>query len=282
MALRKLPRIEAFAPTFPVDWEPPTETARLWHPVRAAHEDERSINIYGYIGEDPFSESGGVTERLISAALRRMGKGPVTLNINSRGGDFFAGVNIYNQLREHDGEVTARVLGLAASAASVIAMASDTLQIGKSAFIMIHNSHGLVMGNANDMREAANTFGKFDAAMAGVYSDRTGIARNKIADFMDAETFFSGAEAVENGFADELLASDQIAESKEPSAMAALRRLDVELAQKGMPRAERRALLSKVNGGTPGATSNATPCAGDVDMLAKLRESLTYFSRKTS
>ena len=273
MALRKLPRIEAFAPTFPVDWEPPTETARLWTPVQAAHEDERSINIYGYIGEDPFS-GGGVTERLISAALRRMGKGPVTININSRGGDFFAGVNIYNQLREHDGEVTARVLGLAASAASVIAMASDTLQIGKSAFLMIHNSHGLVMGNANDMREAADVFSKFDAAMAGVYADRSGIARNKIADYMDAETFFSGAEAVENGFADELLASDQIAESEEPAAMAALRRLDVELAQKGIPRAEHRALLSQVSGGTPGAASNVTPCADDDPILAVLRTGL--------
>lgn len=279
MALRKLPRIEAFSPTFPVDWEPPAEAARLWTPVQAAHEDERSINIYGYIGEDPFSESGGVTERLISAALRRMGKGPVTLNINSRGGDFFSGVNIYNQLREHDGVVTARVLGLAASAASVIAMASDTLQIGKSAFLMIHKAHGLVMGNENDMLEAADVFRKFDAAMAGVYSDRTGIARNKIADYMNAETFFSGAEAVENGFADELLASDQIAESEEPAAMAALRRLDVELAQKGIPRAERRALLAQVSGGKPGAAPNVTPCAGDVDTLAKLRESLNYFRK---
>lgn len=274
MALRKLPRIEAFAPTFPVDWDPPAETASLWTPVKAAHEDERSINIYGYIGEDPFSEFGGVTERLISAALRRMGKGPVTININSRGGDFFAGVNIYNQLREHDGEVTARVLGLAASAASVIAMASDTLQIGKSAFLMIHNSHGLVMGNANDMREAADVFAKFDAAMAGVYSDRSGIARNKIADYMDAATFFAGEEAVRLGLADELLASDQIADSKEPAAMAALRRLDVELAQKGIPRAERRALLSQVNGGTPGATSNVTPCADDDQILAVLRTGL--------
>jgi ATP-dependent protease ClpP protease subunit len=274
MALRKLPRIEAFTPTFPVDWEPPTETARLWHPVKAAHEDERSINIYGYIGEDPFSESGGVTERLISAALRRMGKGPVTLNINSKGGDYFAGVAIYNMLREHDGKVTARVMSLAASAASIIAMASDTLQIGKAASLMIHNSHGLVMGNANDMREAADVFAKFDAAMAGVYSDRSGIARNKIADYMDAATFFAGEEAVRLGLADELLASDQIADSKEPAAMAALRRLDVELAQKGIPRAERRALLSQVNGGTPGATSNVTPCADDETIFAILRRGL--------
>lgn len=267
MTTRKLPKIEAFSQDVPVEWEPPVEASRLWSPVKAATTDERSINVFGYIGEDPFSESGGVTDRLVSAALRRMGAGPVTVNINSRGGDFFTGVNVYNQLREHDGEVTVRVLGLAASAASVIAMASDTLQIAKSAFLMIHNSHGFVMGNADDMESAASLFRQFDGAMAGVYAERSGVDAKQIKKWMDAETFFNGAEAVDNGLADELLGSDQVENDEEPAAAAAYRRLDLELTEKGIPRAERRALLSEVRGGKPGAAPIVKPCA-DVSVIA--------------
>lgn len=273
MTTRKLPKIEAFSQDVPVEWEPPVEASRLWSPVKAATTDERSINVFGYIGEDPFSESGGVTDRLVSAALRRMGAGPVTVNINSRGGDFFTGVNVYNQLREHDGEVTVRVLGLAASAASVIAMASDTLQIAKSAFLMIHNSHGFVMGNAADMESAAGLFRQFDGAMAGVYAERSGVDAKQIKKWMDAETFFNGAEAVDNGLADELLGSDQVENDEEPAAAAAYRRLDLELTEKGIPRAERRALLSEVRGGKPCAASTVKPCA-DVSVIADSLRSL--------
>lgn len=268
MTTRNLPKIEAFSSDVPIDWEPPAEASELWTPVKAAQDDARSINVFGRIGEDPFSESGGVTDRLISGALRRMGAGPVTVNINSRGGDFFTGVNIYNQLREHDGEVTTRVLGLAASAASVIAFASDTLQIAKSAFMMIHNSNGIVIGNADDMESAASLFRQFDGAMAGVYADRSGIERAQIEKWMTAETFFNGEEAVKNGMADELLASDEVQDDDEPAATAAIRRLDSQLARQGMPRSERRALLAQVRNGTPGATvHDVTPCA-DADTIA--------------
>lgn len=268
MTTRNLPKIEAFSTGLPIDWDPPVETAEMYTPVKAAHEDARSINVFGRIGEDPFDERGGVTDRLVSAALRRMGSGPVTVNINSRGGDFFTGVNVYNQLREHDGEVTVRVLGLAASAASIIAMASDKLQIAKAGFLMIHNSHGIVMGNAADMESAASLFRQFDGAMAGVYADRSGETREKIAKWMDAETFFNGEEAVETGLADSLLASDEVEDDDEPAQAAALRRIDTELAQKGIPRAERRALLQEVAGGTPCATIDVTPCA-DENMVAE-------------
>lgn len=266
MTIRKIPKIEAFQTTADVDWDPPVKASELYTPVKAAHDDKRSINVFGRIGED--FDGSGVTDRLVSAALRRMGEGPVTVNINSRGGDFFTGVNIYNQLREHEGEVTVRVLGLAASAASIVAMASDNLQIAKSAFLMIHNSNGIVMGNANDMESAAALFRQFDGAMAGVYADRSDIDREQIAEWMDAETFFNGEEAVENGLADSLLASDEVEEDNEPAATAAYRRLDVELAQKGIPRAERRALLAEVQGGTPCAIPTVTPCA-DEDTVAK-------------
>lgn len=272
MALRKLPRIEAFSPVVAVDWDPPASARQQWTPVKAKHEDERSLTISGRIGED--WDGAGVTVPYVRGFLRRVGAGPVTLNINSPGGDFFEGAAIYNILREHDGEVTTNVLGLAASAASVIAMASDKLRVAKAGFLMIHNAWGLVMGNRHDMTKAAEMFAKFDGTMAGVYADRSGLARDKIAAYMDKETFFSGEEAVDVGLADALLASDEVQDDEEPAAMAALRRLDVELAQKGMSRAERRALLAQVNGGTPGAASNVTPCADDDPILAVLRTGL--------
>src|SRR3546814_5736882 len=99
MTNRTLPKIEAFARPGGVDFDPPAETAEHWRAVRAAGgDDARSLNIFGRIGED--FDGAGVTDRMISAVLRKMGSGPVTVNINSRGGDFFTGVNIYNQLRD--------------------------------------------------------------------------------------------------------------------------------------------------------------------------------------
>ncbi|KLB48562.1 peptidase, partial [Xanthomonas euvesicatoria] len=104
----------------------------------------------------------GVTARRVAGALRAMGKGPVTVNVNSPGGDMFEGLAIYNLLREHDGEITVKVLGLAASAASIIAMAGDTVQIARAGFLMIHNAWVMAVGNRNDLIEVADTLKPFD------------------------------------------------------------------------------------------------------------------------
>lgn len=275
MTTRKLPKIEAFVTGDGVEWDPPVETSNLWAPVRAAREDDRSINIFGPIGEDPFSDSG-VTDRLISAALRRMGNGPVTVNINSRGGDFFAGVNIYNQLREHDGQVTVRVLGLAASAASLIAMASDNLEIAKAGFLMIHNARGGVLGGAEDFEAAAGLFRQFDASMASVYADRSGNGREQIAEWMahakGQGTFFNGEEAVERGFADSLLSSDEIESGGEPKAVTdAARYVRDVLKQTKHSRDQCRALVAEIAGGTPRAVPNVTPRADEAIAAAMMQ-----------
>jgi len=280
MTVRDIPVIDAFQSPLSVDWEIPETADARYTPVRAAGgNDPRTLNIFGRIGED--FDGTGITDRMVSGALRNMGAGPVTVNINSRGGDFFTGVNIYSQLREHEGEVTTRVLGLAASAASIIAMASDTLQVAKAAFIMIHNAHGIVMGGAVDMEAAASMFRQFDSAMAGVYADRSGMSRKEIESFMEAETFFSGEDAVKNGLADELLASDQVAPDDTPKSEGAhaFQRIDRELAEKGMPRTERRALLALVTKGTPGATQPAMPCAGDALAMQSAIAILSNFKR---
>ncbi|HEC0958195.1 TPA: Clp protease ClpP, partial [Klebsiella pneumoniae] len=125
-----------------------------WEPeVRAAGNDANSISIYDSIGEN--WEGTGVTAKRISAALRAIGDKDVVVNINSPGGDFFEGVAIYNLLREHPGRVTVQVMGLAASAASVIAMAGDEILMGDGSFLMIHNAWAVAIGNRHDMADAA-------------------------------------------------------------------------------------------------------------------------------
>jgi len=215
-----------------------------WNPgVRAADETDRSISIYDVIGQDYWTGEG-VTAKRIAAALRAIGKGPVTVNLNSPGGDMFEGLAIYNLLREHPGEVTVKVLGLAASAASIIAMAGDTVQMSRASFLMIHNSWVYAAGNRNDLREIADFLEPFDRAMADIYAARTGIDADTIGEMLDAETWLGGSDAIAQGFADELLASDQITEGEKANA-AAVRRLEAALRASGLPRSEAMRLISE-------------------------------------
>jgi ATP-dependent Clp protease protease subunit len=179
-----------------------------WNPgVKAASEDAASLSIYEVIGEDPWT-GGGMTVKRVDGILRAIGNKDVTVNINSPGGDVFEGIAIFNRLREHQGNITVKVLGLAASAASIIAMAGDNIQIGASSFLMIHNAWVLAMGNKADLREVADFLEPFDRALADVYVARSGQELAAVQAAMDAETWFNGSQAVELGYANELLAAD--------------------------------------------------------------------------
>jgi len=167
--------------------------------VRAAADDEdRTISIYDVIGYDWWTGEGVTTKR-IAGALRSLGAGPVTVNVNSPGGDMFEGLSIYNLLREHQGEITVKVLGLAASAASVVAMAGDKVQIARAGFLMIHNCWVLAQGNRHDLREFADTMEPFDAAMADIYAARSGLDLAEVQRQMDGETWIGGSQAIEQG-----------------------------------------------------------------------------------
>lgn len=265
--------MDPFAHNKNLSWEPPAAAMARWErEVRAAKQDsDTSISIYDYIGADWNGE--GVTTKRIAAALRNMDGKDVVVNINSPGGDMFEGMSIYNSLKEYNGKVTVKVLGLAASAASIIAMAGDEVQVAKSGFLMIHNSWALVMGNRHDLADAANLFAKFDGSMAKVYADITGIEVKKIHKMMDEETWLSGEEAVAAGFADGLLPTDAV-EKTDNKPKSALNRIDTELAKSGLPRSERRKLLQelKENPATPSAGENITPSADDQERI--LREIL--------
>ncbi|MFZ0269934.1 head maturation protease, ClpP-related [Caulobacter sp.] len=232
--------------------------------IRSLERGDNVITMFDIIGEDWWS-GGGITAKGVAAQLRAIGDRPVEVQINSPGGDMFEGIAIYNVLREHSQPITIKVMGMAASAASVIAMAGDTIEIGAASFIMIHNCWVLAMGNRHDMQETAEFLAPFDAAMADVYAARTG---QKVADcvkWMDAETYMSGSQAIERGFADSLLAADKL--TTEPETKAAdqkindLRAMELQLVSAGLTRTQARDRINRIKG-TPGAAHDETPTPG--------------------
>lgn len=215
MSLLKLPALNA-ASLASVRWEPRADVMSRWdRAIQSSGDENSTINIYDPIGSD------GVTAKRISAALRSIGSRDVTVSINSPGGDFFEGITIYNLLRGHPHKVTVQVVGLAASAASVIAMAGDEIKMSPASFMMIHNAWSVVIGNSHDLRAAADVMAQFDESMASLYASRTGIEQAKIAKLMDAETFLSGESAFEMGFATALLPDAEPVFDQQASPLAA-------------------------------------------------------------
>ncbi len=278
MSKRKLPAASAVARPGMRSEIMPSALDR-WNPdVHAATEREadNTISILDVIGQDFWGE--GVTSKRISAALRQIGDNDVVVNINSPGGDYFEGLAIYNMLREHKGAVTVNILGMAASAAAVIAMAGDEILIARAGFLMIHNTWVVAVGDRNQLRGVADWLEPFDAAAVDIFSARSGLDGQEIGKMLDRETWIGGADAVEKGFADDLLSSDQIAaktnNSTEGRPLAAAHKIDALLAQMNVPRSERRQLIKALKGGTPSAAPADTHdavAAGVVDLLNQLK-----------
>lgn len=233
------------------------------------------ITMFDVIGED-FWTGGGVTAKKVAAQLRAIGDRPVEVQINSPGGDMFEGIAIFNVLREHSQEITVKIMGMAASAASIIAMAGDTIEIGAASFVMIHNCWVVAIGNRHDMAETAAWLEPFDRAMADVYAARTGAAAKDVAKWMDAETYMSGSLAIERGFADALLAADKLKTDEKTKAadraVNEVRAMELTLLAAGHSRTEARARINKIKG-TPGAAreSDLTPGAEvTIELLSPL------------
>lgn len=247
--------------------------------VRAVSIGDNVITMFDSIGEDYWS-GGGVTAKKVTSQLRAIGDRPVEIQLNSPGGDMFEGIAIFNVLREHPQPVTIKVMGMAASAASIIAMAGDEVLIGAASFIMIHNCWVMAVGNRHDMAETAEWLAPFDQAMVDLYAARTGKDAGTVAKWMDAETFMSGTQAIERGFADALLSADamktdETAQSSD-RAVNELRAMELQLVSAGATRSEARERINKIKG-TPGAALEATPGAGEdwsgsaLGLIASLR-----------
>lgn len=283
MTLKSLPPAPEGRPFAREKRDLPSSAMERWNgAIKAAKADDNSISVFDVIGADWFGE--GVTASRIAAALRSIGGEDVTVNINSPGGDMFEGLAIYNLLREYEGKVTVKILGLAASAASIIAMAGDDIQIGRGAFLMIHNCWVYAMGNRHDLAQIAADMEPFDRAMNDIYCARTGLDKATIDAMMDAETYIGGSDAVDKGFADRLLSADEITDDDE-SPSAALRKLDALLAKTDTPRSERRKLLKALTGSKPGATVNpdGTPGATrekiNPENIKQLEDALAAFGK---
>ena len=166
----------------------------------------RTLFLNGEISDETWY-GDEVTPKLFKDELES-GSGPISVWINSPGGDVFAAAQIYNMLMEYPYDVTAKIDGLAASAASVIAMAGTTVEMSPVAMMMIHNPATIAIGDSEEMKKAVKMLDEVKESIMNAYEIKTGLARDKISKLMDAESWFNAKKAVEVGFADKILFAD--------------------------------------------------------------------------
>lgn len=182
--------------------------------------ERAELTLYGDISDSSWW-GDEVTPKQFKADLDALGEvAQLDIYINSGGGDVFAGNAIYNMLRRHKAHKTVYVDGLAASIASVIAMAGDKIVMPENAMLMIHNAWTIAWGNKADMRKIADEMDKIDGLIAGVYADKAGRENAEFAALMDAETWFTAEEAVAAGLADEIEAQKRVAASVDGNFLA--------------------------------------------------------------
>lgn len=180
---------------------------------RAKAQNEADILIYGEIGESFWSEDT-VTAKTFKKDLDAAGKDTkLNIYINSPGGNVFDAQAIYSQLKRHAAAKTVYIDGIAASAASLIAMAGDKIIMPKNSLMMIHRAWAHVAGNTADMLKMAETLEQIDGSMSEAYGAKSKLDREEIMAIMSAETWFTAEEAVAKGFADEIEESKQVAAS---------------------------------------------------------------------
>ncbi|WP_237343023.1 head maturation protease, ClpP-related [Vitreoscilla sp. C1] len=269
-----LPQINTFGNLpKPVAFDKRPDAVQKWQPeVKAKSDnDSNTITIYDDIGESWYSE--GVTANRIAAALRSIGEQDVVVNINSPGGDYFEGISIYNLLAQHRAKVTVQIVGLAASAASVIAMAGDEILMGDGAFFMIHNAWSMSIGNRHDLRSSADVLGQIDDTMADLYAKRSGLSKAEIEGMMDRESWLGRELALNNGFATGSLESSIIEGSEDSERKKSKALVDAAMAQQGLTRSQRREVFQSLFSGMPSAANpTAKPSAGDADVVNQIQE----------
>ncbi len=183
----------------------------------AGGEEERTLVLNGEISDETWY-GDEVTPAFFAKELNA-GSGNITVWINSPGGDVFAAAQIYNLLMEYKGDVTVKVDALAASAASVIAMAGTTVLMSPVAIMMIHNPITVAIGDSKEMQKAGEMLEEVKEGIMNAYEIKTGMDRKKISHLMDAESWFNAKKAVELGFADGILHGDGNTEEAEDAAV---------------------------------------------------------------
>lgn len=175
---------------------------------------ERILFLNGTIAEDSWFDDD-VTPQLFKEELNS-GSGNITVWINSPGGDCVAAAQIYNMLMEYKGNVTVKIDGIAASAASVIAMAGTKVLMSPVSMLMIHNPMTIAFGNAGEMEKAIAMLDEVKESIINAYEIKTGMSRAKLSHLMDAETWMDANKAVELGFADDIIKRSETTDTQVP------------------------------------------------------------------
>jgi len=184
------------------------KTKKFWNWKKVKNQEtgaeERILELSGTIAEDSWFDDD-VTPQLFKDELNS-GTGDITVWINSPGGDCVAAAQIYNMLAGYKGKVTVKIDGIAASAASVIAMAGDTVLVSPVSMLMIHNPATMAWGDHAEMQKAMDMLDQVKESIINAYVLKTGLSRPKLSHLMDAETWMDANKAVELGFADDIMA----------------------------------------------------------------------------
>jgi ATP-dependent protease ClpP protease subunit len=230
---------------------PPSSVHPDWYRIENKKDDVARIDIYESIGYDPWFDEG-VGAKQFAKDLREIKASRIELHINSPGGFAFDGVTMYNALRDHDAFVAVTVDGMAASAASIIAMAGDEVTMNRASEMMVHDASGLCYGQARDMEEMREFLDGISDDIAAIYADRAGGTKAEWRDIMHGEAWFSAQEAVDAGLA------DRVVELQEEDAEKAKNRFDLRVfAYAGRSRAPKPKILdAKIRSGRVNVPAN--------------------------
>lgn len=187
---------------------PRAARGRDWNRIDNKAGDEADVYLYDLIG------FWGTTAAEFASQIAALDVGRIVLHLNSPGGEAWDGQAIYHVLRDHPAEVEVRVEGIAASAASTVAMAGDRVVMAKHAMMMIHDPWMITLGDARDHQKSAESLDKLGDAIAGFYADRAGGSVREWRDRMLEETWYSDREAVDAGLADEVAGDDAAASDR--------------------------------------------------------------------
>lgn len=177
---------------------------KFWNWIKDSDET-RTLRLEGPIDEESFW-GDEITPQMFRDELNA-GEGDVTVWINSPGGNVFAAAEIYTMLKDYKGRITVKIDAIAASAASVVAMAGDVVQMSPVAMLMIHDPSTVAMGNTKDMEKAIEVLNEVKESIINAYAAKSGLTHARIANLMSNETWMNAKKAVELGFADEILFS---------------------------------------------------------------------------
>ena len=224
---------------------------KFWNWIR--NEGERTLFLNGEISDETWF-GDEVTPKLFQRELSAA-QGDITVWINSPGGDVFAAAQIYNMLMDYKGNVTVKIDGLAASAASVIAMAGTRVLMSPVAMMMIHNPMTVAIGDSEEMKKAVTMLDEVKESIMNAYEIKTGLSRSKISHLMDAESWFNAKKAVELGFADKILfdkdeeseKEDDEEEEKLEAVMFSRQTLTNSLLSKLIPKPEKKTPIDQLD-----------------------------------